>query len=66
MPRNSWNLGCYFSITGIITFKNADKLRETIKKLPKNKIFFETDSPYLTPVPMKRGNQQTFLIKVYN
>ena len=39
-------LGCYFSITGIITFKNADKLRETIKKLPKNKIFFETDSPY--------------------
>ena len=47
------NLDCYFSITGIITFKNAEKLRSTIKKLPKNKIFFETDAPYLTPVPMR-------------
>ena len=47
------NLDCYFSITGIITFKNAEKLRGTIKKLPKNKIFFETDAPYLAPVPMR-------------
>jgi TatD DNase family protein len=47
------NLDCYFSITGIITFKSAEKLRSTIKKLPKNKIFFETDAPYLTPVPMR-------------
>ena len=47
------NLDCYFSITGIITFKNAEKLRSTVKKLPKNKIFFETDAPYLTPVPMR-------------
>jgi len=55
-------LGCYFSITGIITFKNADKLRGTIKKLPKNKIFFETDSPYLTPVPMRGEiNKPSFL-----
>ena len=47
------NLDCYFSITGIITFKNAEKLRRTIRKLPKNKIFFETDAPYLAPVPMR-------------
>ena len=56
------NLGCYFSITGIITFKNAEKLRGTIKKLPKNKIFFETDAPYLTPVPMRGEiNKPSFL-----
>ena len=56
-------LGCYFSITGIITFKNADKLRETIKKLPKNKIFFETDSPYLTPVPRRGEINKPSLLK---
>ena len=57
------NLGCYFSITGIITFKNADRLRETIKKLPKNKIFFETDAPYLTPVPMRGEINKPSLLK---
>ncbi len=57
------NLGCYFSITGIITFKNANKLRGTIKKLPKNKIFFETDSPYLTPVPMRGEINKPSLLK---
>ena len=56
-------LGCYFSITGIITFKNAEKLRGTIKKLPKNKIFFETDSPYLTPVPMRGEINKPSLLK---
>ena len=57
------NLGCYFSITGIITFKNAEKLRGTIKKLPKNKIFFETDAPYLTPVPMRGEINRPSLLK---
>ena len=57
------NLGCYFSITGIITFKNAEKLRGTVKKLPKNKIFFETDAPYLTPVPMRGEINKPSLLK---
>ncbi len=57
------NLGCYFSITGIITFKNAEKLRGTIKKLPKNKIFFETDAPYLTPVPIRGEINKPSLLK---
>ena len=60
------NLGCYFSITGIITFKNADKLRGTIKKLPKHKIFFETDSPYLAPVPMRGEINKPSFIKTCN
>ena len=45
------DLDCYYSISGIITFKNAEKLRNTIKKLPIDRIIFETDSPYLTPDP---------------
>ena len=61
------NLDCYFSITGIMTFKNANKIRETIKKLPKNKIFFETDAPYLAPVPMRgRVNEPSLLKHIVN
>ncbi len=56
------DLDCYFSITGIMTFKNAEKLRNTIKKLPIEKIFFETDSPYLTPIPMRgKVNNPSYL-----
>ena len=41
----------YISFSGIITFKNAESLRETVKKIPIENILIETDSPYLAPVP---------------
>jgi len=43
----------YYSISGIITFKNASRLRNIVKTLPLNRIIFETDSPYLTPDPYR-------------
>lgn len=47
------DLGCYISFSGIVTFRNADKVREAAKIVPLNKILIETDSPYLTPEPMR-------------
>jgi len=51
MAKQAIDLGFYISFSGIITFKNAESLRETVKKLPIENILIETDSPYLTPVP---------------
>jgi len=48
----------YFSISGPITFPNADKLREMVSKIPLEKLLVETDSPYLTPVPFRGQRNQ--------
>ncbi len=41
----------YLGFTGIITFKNAQSVINTVKKIPLNKILLETDAPYLSPIP---------------
>lgn len=45
------DLGFYLSFTGILTFKNAEALRDVVRRVPLESMFVETDSPYLTPVP---------------
>jgi TatD DNase family protein len=45
------DLGFYLSFTGIITFKNAEPLRDVVRRVPLERMLVETDSPYLTPVP---------------
>ncbi len=44
------------SISGIVTFRNADALREIAKNVPDDRLLIETDSPYLAPIP-HRGKQ---------
>ena len=55
------DLGLYLSISGIITFKKADLLRETVQALPLERMLVETDAPYLAPMPMRgKRNEPAF------
>jgi TatD DNase family protein len=46
-------LDFYISFSGIVTFNNADALRAVARSIPAERLFVETDSPYLTPVPLR-------------
>ncbi|MBQ9135018.1 MAG: TatD family hydrolase [Lachnospiraceae bacterium] len=47
------NMGFYIGVGGVITFKNAKKLKEAVEFIPMDRIVVETDSPYLAPVPYR-------------
>ena len=53
----------FFSASGIITFKNSLDLQNTFKKIPLNKILIETDSPFLSPIPMRGKKNEPSYIK---
>ena len=56
------DLNCYFSASGIITFKNSSELRSTFSSIPIDKIIIETDSPFLAPIPMRgKKNEPSFI-----
>ncbi len=46
-------LGFYLSVSGIITFKKAEAIRETLRYAPLDRLLVETDSPFLAPVPLR-------------
>jgi len=59
-----FNEGWYISITGVVTYPN-NNLAEVLRILPRDKFFIETDSPYLTPVPMRgKRNSPAYLIYI--
>ena len=45
------DLGLYISLSGILTFKKSEDLRDTARDLPLEKLLVETDSPFLAPMP---------------
>ncbi|MCF6764842.1 TatD family hydrolase [Thiotrichales bacterium 19S3-7] len=53
LAKAALDLGFYISFSGIVTFKNAQDIREVAKKIPLERILIETDAPYLTPVPFR-------------
>ncbi|CAN5291875.1 TatD family hydrolase [soil metagenome] len=55
-------LGGWFSVSGIATFKAANDVREVIRAMPEDRIIVETDCPYLAPVPYRgRRNEPAYV-----
>ena len=56
------DLGGYIGITGMVTFRKAENIRETARRLPSDRLLLETDSPYLAPIPYRgKENHPGFL-----
>jgi TatD DNase family protein len=62
--RRYLDLGFYLSFTGIVTFKNAEALREVVRKVPLERILVETDSPYLAPVPNRGKRNEPAYVRI--
>jgi len=62
MARAALDLGFYISFSGIVTFRNAEPLREVARRVPADRLLVETDSPYLAPVPHRgKTNEPAFV-----
>ena len=57
------DLGFYISISGILTFKNSESLRETVKSFPLDRLLVETDSPFLAPAPLRGKKCEPYMVK---
>lgn len=57
------DIGFYISISGIITFKNAQNLVDVVKYVPLDMLLIETDSPYLAPIPMRGKTNEPAFVK---
>ena len=65
MARQALDHGYYISLSGIVTFKNAEALRDVAKKVPLERLLVETDSPYLAPVPYRgKPNEPKYVREV--
>lgn len=55
--------GFYIALGGVVTFKNAKKVKEVAKIVPLNRLLLETDAPYMTPVPYRGKENQPAYVK---
>ncbi|HND85107.1 MAG TPA: TatD family hydrolase [Pseudobdellovibrionaceae bacterium] len=63
LAERALELGFDISISGVVTFKNAQSLRDTVKGIPLNRIHVETDAPYLSPVPLRgKENEPSYVV----
>ena len=60
LAREDLSMGFYLGIGGVVTFKNAKKLKEVVEYMPMDKMVLETDCPYLSPEPF-RGTRNSSL-----
>src|SRR5215469_4473802 len=62
LAEEALDLGFYISISGIVTFRNAEDLRAIVRDLPLDRLLVETDAPYLAPVPYRgKRNEPAFV-----
>ncbi len=63
--RKILDLGMMISFSGIVTFRNADELREVARSVPGDRLLIETDTPYLAPVPHRgKPNEPSYVVHV--
>ena len=64
MAIKALEMDLYISFSGIITFKNADHIRECCKIVPKDRILVETDAPFLAPTPNRgKRNEPSYIVE---
>jgi TatD DNase family protein len=63
MAKECLDLGLYISFSGIVTFKNAAKLRDVAATVPDDRLLVETDSPYLAPAPHRGETNRPALVR---
>jgi TatD DNase family protein len=62
VARSALDLGFHISISGIVTFRNADEVKDVARRVPLDRLLIETDSPYLAPVPFRgKRNQPAYV-----
>ena len=62
VAEQALNLGFYISFSGIVSFKNAESLRDVARFVPADRLLVETDSPYLAPMPYRgKTNQPAYV-----
>ena len=62
MARACMDMGFYISIPGGITFKNAERFQEIVKRIPLKSLLVETDAPFLAPVPFRgKRNEPSYI-----
>jgi len=61
--KKAMDLNFYISFSGIVTFKNAQAIKEVARKIPSDRFLIETDSPYLAPVPYRGKTNYPIYVK---
>ena len=62
--KKALDLGFYISFSGILTFKNAPQVHEVAKKVPLDRVLLETDSPFLSPEPLRGKTNSPKNVKI--
>ena len=65
MAKAAMDMNFFISLSGIVTFRNADALRDVARRVPLDRLLIETDAPYLAPIPHRgKSNEPKFVADV--